>query len=209
MNVILLYQVVHFTTISLLMNARWVSDRKHWLLGSVGHWVYFRTRYTNKAASIDWVILFFAIIKYLVILGESYQPWETRGGHESAGRNKLTPCNPSPGWLLFQPFISVYCQLANISVRCNSYKKTQLWSMIFYWNSRHQPQNRANTKSRLLRWGRGGILAFRRNRKKSTWCKSVYIYFSFFFPTIFWFVNMLDPMLLHLNCITGPSTDSW
>lgn len=28
-------------------------------------------------------------------------------------------------------------------------------------------------------------------------------------PTMYWIVNMLDHMLTHLNCITGPSTDSW
>lgn len=58
MNVILLYRVARFTTISLLMNARWVSGREHWFQGSVSYWVYFRNRYANKAASSDWVLLF-------------------------------------------------------------------------------------------------------------------------------------------------------
>lgn len=34
---------------------------------------------------------------------------------------------------------------------------------------RRQHQNRANTKSRWLRWGKGETLAFRRSRKRSTW----------------------------------------
>lgn len=42
----------------------------------------------------------------------------------------------------------------------------KLISFLIY---RRQHQNRANTKSRWLRWERGVILAFRRSRKKSTW----------------------------------------
>ena len=70
----------------------------------------------TRLLAVIGLLYFVAIIKYLVILGESYQSWETRGGDESPGRNKLAPCHPSPGRLSFNYFISLYCQPGKIGV---------------------------------------------------------------------------------------------
>lgn len=91
------------------------------------------------------------------------------------------------------------------------------------WFFRHQRQNRVDTKSRWLRWGRGETLAFRRSRKKSTWyitgtptcsCSPAAVHFTCHYYTwhsigisVYWIIYCL-------NCIplsawsTGASADT-
>lgn len=82
-------------------------------------------------------------------------------------------------------------------------------------NYRRRHQNRANTKSRWPRWGRGETLAFRRSRKKSTWYMTTILPSTTFVtattgnPVLCPDLYLIPPYFSFFIWTTGASADTW
>lgn len=81
--------------------------------------------------------------------------------------------------------------------------------LLFEFQTPTSKQSKYKEQVSEMRKGRNSGLQKEQKEKHMVQVCLNTVYLLLFFPTMYWIVTMLDHIFPHLNCIIGPSTDSW